>query len=239
MHSCEDKCETPPLLSRAPPPGHDTERFVHVRVAATRMRDGSPPPMSPLARVLNLPRDAAAWADGRSWHWRLPLLAWLGYTGFRHLADPDYASLFTGIVFGSHEFGHLFFAFFGEVLAVAGGSLMQLLVPIGAGALLASRRDYFGVVFAAGWLSVSLTDLSRYIGDALAQELPLVSFSPDGGEHDWYWLLDRFELLRYDHRLAEAVHRGSAVLLVASLVGGLWLCIRMMVPAPRSHPGAK
>ncbi len=44
-----------------------------------------------------------------------------------------------------------------------------------------------------------------YIGDAVAQELPLVSFSPDGGEHDWSWLLDRYHLLSYDLRIAAQV----------------------------------
>jgi hypothetical protein len=160
--------------------------------------------------------------------WRLPLLLWLGYTGFRHLADPDYFSVFSGITFGAHEFGHLAFAFFGELFAVAGGSLMQLLVPIGAGALLARRRDWFGVVFTACWLCASMTDLARYIGDAQAQELPLVSMSPDGGEHDWYWLLDRFALLRHDLRLAAGVRQAAAVILLAALAAGGWICLRLL-----------
>jgi hypothetical protein len=160
--------------------------------------------------------------------WRTPLLLWLGYTGFRHLADPDYFSLFSGVTFGAHEFGHLAFAFFGELLAVAGGSLMQLLVPIGAGVLLATRRDWFGVVFAACWLAVSMSDLARYVGDARAQELPLVSMSPDGGEHDWYWLLDRFHLLRYDTRIAAAIRQAAALLLLPALAAGAWICLRLL-----------
>jgi hypothetical protein len=159
--------------------------------------------------------------------WRAPLLLWLGYTGFRHLADPDYFSLFSGVTFGAHEFGHLAFAFFGELLAVAGGSLMQLLVPIGAGVLLAGRRDWFGVVFAACWLAVSMSDLARYVGDARAQELPLVSMSPDGGEHDWHWLLDRFHLLPYDTRIAAAIRRAAALLLLPALAAGGWICLRL------------
>jgi hypothetical protein len=169
--------------------------------------------------------------------WRVALLLWLGYTGFRHLGDSGYFSLFSGITFGAHEFGHLAFAFFGELLAVAGGSLMQLLVPIGAGALLARRRDWLGVVFAACWLSVSLTDLARYVGDAQAQQLPLVSMSPDGGEHDWYWLLDRFDLLRHDARIAAALRRVAALLLLAALAAGAWICLRLLArPEPVARP---
>jgi hypothetical protein len=160
------------------------------------------------------------------WQWRLPLILWLGLTGWRHLADPDYWSIFSGIIFGSHEFGHLFFGFAGEFMTVAGGSLMQLLVPIGGVALLLARRDYFGASCAGCWLSFSLSNLAVYIGDAVTQELPLVSFSPDGGEHDWFYLLDHFGALGYDLKLAMVVRRVSLLVLAVSFVCGAWFCLR-------------
>ncbi|HEY6948393.1 MAG TPA: hypothetical protein VI297_06215, partial [Gemmatimonadales bacterium] len=89
----------------------------------------------------------------RSWLWRAPLLLWLGWTGWRYLADPDYWSIFSGVIFGAHEFGHVFFAPFGEFMTVAGGSLMQVLVPLGAVGLLAARRDWCGTAVAGCWLS--------------------------------------------------------------------------------------
>jgi hypothetical protein len=159
-------------------------------------------------------------------YWRLPLLIWLGWTGWRHLTDPDYWSIFSGIIFGSHEFGHLFFAFMGQFMGVAGGSLMQLLVPIGAGVLLLARRDYFGASAAGCWLSFSLSNLAVYVGDAVAQELPLVSFSSDGGEHDWFYLLDHFNALGYDLQLALVIRRISLLVLAASFLTGLWWAIR-------------
>lgn len=169
----------------------------------------------------------------RSWRWRLPLLLWLGWTGWRHLGDPDYWSIFSGIIFGSHEFGHLVFAPFGEFMTVAGGSLMQLLVPVGAAALFIARKDGFGTAVAGCWLSFSLSNLAVYIGDAVAQQLPLVSMSPDGGGHDWHYLLDRFNLLAYDLRLALFTRRLSFVVLAASFVWGLWISLR---PAPAAAP---
>ena len=171
----------------------------------------------------------------RRWLWRVPLLLWLGWTGWRYLADPDYWSIFSGIIFGSHEFGHLFFAPFGEFLTVAGGSLMQLLVPIGAAALLLARRDWFGTAVAGCWLSFSLSNLAVYIGDAVAQELPLVSFSPDGGGHDWNYLLDRFGLLGYDLRLALLTRRLAFAVLAVSFVWGFWLSLRA-ARAPVASP---
>ena len=158
--------------------------------------------------------------------WRVPLLLWLGWTGWHHLTDPDYWSIFSGIIFGSHEFGHLFFGFMGQFMGVAGGSLMQLLVPIGAGALLLAQRDYFGASAAGCWLSFSLSNLAVYVGDAVAQELPLVSFSPDGGVHDWFYLLDHFNALGYDLRLALIIRRISLLVLAASFLSGAWWVLR-------------
>ena len=158
--------------------------------------------------------------------WRLLLLLWLGWTGWHYLTDPDYWSIFSGIIFGSHEFGHLFFAFMGHFMGVAGGSLMQLLVPIGTGGLLLARRDYFGASVAGCWLSFSLSNLAVYVGDAVAQELPLVSFSPDGGEHDWFYLLDHFNALGYDLRLALIIRRIALLVLAVSFLSGAWWTLR-------------
>jgi hypothetical protein len=77
---------------------------------------------------------------------------------------------------------------------------------------------------------MSLSNLAVYIGDAVAQELPLLSFSPDGGEHDWYWLLDRFHWLGFDLRIAAQVRHMSAAVLLVSLLLGCWLCFRMARP---------
>lgn len=142
------------------------------------------------------------WAAGRWWHWRLPLLLLLvvhASRPLRALGDPH---LFAGINFGAHEFGHLFFGFGGEWLAIAGGSLMQLLIPIGAAAAVLRGRDWFGAAVCGLFLAASLGDLSWYIGDARARELDLVSFSPDGGGHDWAYLLRHAGLLHKDLAIA-------------------------------------
>src|SRR4029077_16261376 len=148
---------------RVPPAGTD---------GTLPMRRGTG--LAPRTGAMTTPPAAAAAPESapptlsRSWVWRLPLLLWLGWTGWRYLAEPDYWSIFSGIIFGSHEFGHLFFAPFGELLALAGGSLMQLLVPMGAAALLLARKDWFGTAVAGCWLSFSLSNLAVYIGDAVA-----------------------------------------------------------------------
>lgn len=137
--------------------------------------------------------------------------------------------LFGGITFGSHEFGHLFFAPFGDFMAVAGGSLMQLLVPLAAMVLLWRHGDFFGVVVGGTWLASSLVDLAVYVGDARAYDLDLVGFG-ENAVHDWAWLLGRAGALQHDLQLA-AMARGLGVLILAvSFLSGAWLCLQMAAP---------
>jgi hypothetical protein len=173
--------------------------------------------------------DAADWARGRWWQWRVPLLLYLAWDGRRHFLDGDAGGLFAGITFGAHELGHLLFAFLGQFMAVAGGSINQILIPVGAGFLFYHYRDYFGIAGAGAWLSSSLIDLARYIGDARAFDLDLVGFGEDS-VHDWAWLLGHFDALQYDTRIATFT-RGCAVLvLLLSLGFGAWLCLQMRRP---------
>lgn len=164
-----------------------------------------------------MPSTPRAWAAGRSWQWRLPLFLLLVYQASIPLREMR-GHLFAGITFGAHEFGHLFFAFFGQWMTIAGGSLMQVLVPIGAAAAVWRARDWFGVAVCALFLAASLGDLSWYIGDARAQDLDLVSFSPDGGGHDWHYLLARAGLLKQDLALARLTRFVGWLLILGATV---------------------
>lgn len=170
--------------------------------------------------------DARAWSAGRWWWWRALLLLFFAWDGLQHLRDPEDGGIFAGITFGVHEFGHLLFVAFGEFMAVLGGSLNQLLIPIGAAALMYHYRDYFGIAIAGTWLSSSLMDLARYIGDARAQELDLVGFGEDP-QHDWTWLLTQFNLLGSDTRIAGLTRFAGMLVLLGSVFFGVWICLQM------------
>ncbi len=142
------------------------------------------------------------WAAGRWWWWRAPLFLFLLVQAIRPLRMQGEWTLFSGIIFGAHEFGHLFWALLGEWMSVAGGSLTQLLIPIGAAAVVARSRDWFGVAVCGLFLATSLGELSWYIGDARTELLDLVSFSEEGAIHDWNYLLGRAGLLHLDRSLA-------------------------------------
>jgi len=179
--------------------------------------------------------DAVAWATGRMWPPRAALLAYLAYAGCRHLTDPDYGSVFSGITLAIHELGHVLFGFLGEWLSVAGGSITQLAAPVAVALLLLRQRDYFGVAVGGAWLSMSLSNIAVYVADARAEELPLYSLGGGDVMHDWNYLLGSVHLLPQDARIAGMVRFAALVALAGSILLGAWLCAvmarRKAVPA--------
>jgi hypothetical protein len=172
-------------------------------------------------------QSARRWSQGRAWSWRSLILAYLAYAALRSIQNSDYRNLFSAITLVFHEMGHVLFAPFGQTLMIAGGSLTQLAIPMVAALLLLKQQgDYFGFSVGTAWLGFSALDLARYIGDARAMELPLVSLGPEA-EHDWFYLLSRMGWLRYDTRIAGAVAALGAVVLVLSIAFGIWLCLGM------------
>jgi hypothetical protein len=142
--------------------------------------------------------------------------------GIRHLADPLYNSWFGGITLGIHELGHLIFGLLGQWPGVAGGSFAQVAAPIAAGAILYRQRDSFGMTVAGAWLAFSLWSLATYVGDARAQELPLLGLTPDP-IHDWNWMLGRLGLLNWDKGLAFLTRVVAFFVWLGSIAVGGWL----------------
>lgn len=172
------------------------------------------------------------WAAGRSFWWRLILFLLLLMDTWGPLNTPGDRTIFSGIIFGAHEFGHLFFAFMGEWMGIAGGSLMQLLLPIGAAAVVLRSKDWFGLAVCGLFLAASLGDLSWYIADARAEELDLVSFSPDGAIHDWNYLLARAKMLNLDTGIAQLTRFAGGLVVLASTALALRLCWWMATLKP-------
>jgi hypothetical protein len=177
------------------------------------------------------------WAAGRWWWWRAPILLFFVAQALRPLREQGEWTLFSGIIFGAHEFGHLFWMFFGEWMGVAGGSLTQLLIPIGAAAVVLRSRDWFGVAICGVFLATSLGELSWYIDDARRLDLDLVSFSEDGGIHDWNYLLNSVGLIRHDRAIAGLTRLTGIVVLLASFVFALQLLWWMATLKPADAPG--
>jgi hypothetical protein len=118
-----------------------------------------------------------------------------------------------------HEAGHVVFAPLGEFMGIAGGSLLQLVVPVAFALYFLRSGQVYAAFIAVFWIAQSLHNVAVYIGDARAQLLPLV-----GGEyviHDWAYMLSRLRLLQEDRAIADLVKAVAAVGWFVALGGAL------------------
>jgi hypothetical protein len=147
--------------------------------------------------------------------------------GFLHngIAAPYLMSSFLHLVnLPFHEAGHVLFMPFGRFLGTLGGSLLQVAVPLACGAaFLVKNRDPYGASIMLWWAGESLLDLSPYIADARALQLPLLG-GGTGAEvegHDWEYLLTALGLMEHDVTLGRlAFLLGSLAMLAALAWGG-------------------
>ena len=184
-------------------------------------------------------RDAVGrWCEGRSAALRAPLLLWLAYVGIRHFGDTDYQSLFGGLNLGIHEGGHLLFSWQPfDFLTVAGGTLLQLAVPVISALMFARQPDYFATAFCGGWLSMNLYNVATYMADARELDLPLVNVGGGEGDHDWNYMLAAVGLLDWDTRIATLVRICAFLTMWGSIAAGSWMLWRMARALPERRKG--
>lgn len=125
-------------------------------------------------------------------------------------------------VIGPHEVGHLICGPFGMLLMFLGGSIWQVLFWIFLGLYtLFVRKQITSVLIC--WMIVghSFIDMSVYIGDARSRDLPLL-FGMDSSHHDWWNILRRLGLLKYDDLIAEMVFFWGAFIIFVMILLGIW-----------------
>jgi hypothetical protein len=117
-----------------------------------------------------------------------------------------------------HEAGHVFLSPFGSTVSFLGGTIFQLLVPLGLAVyFVLQRASPFAAACCAWWLGESLTNVAVYMADARELQLDLVG----GGEHDWNELFYRFGMLSEDSVAAvSTTTRGVGILFL--LIGLAW-----------------
>lgn len=93
---------------------------------------------------------------------------------------------------------------------------MQLIVPAVFAGYFLRRRDRHAATVALWWIGQNLWNISVYVSDARAQQLPLVG----GGEHDWLYILDTLNVLEKDVAVGRAVHLLGVVLYALAIIGG-------------------
>lgn len=206
--------------------------------AATRMH--TPHPGAGRASAGAVPDDRATlreWllhvperVDGWRWWGRGVLFALFSAWGL-HLIALDHrrgeigGAFIHGPLLVFHEAGHVLFRPLGEWMAVAGGTLTQLLMPLVLMlALLLKNRDPFGAAIGLWLLGVSLLDVAPYMYDALQPQLMLLSGATgEAGGHDWIHLFSSLGLRPRAQAIGTLTHRLGAAVVLLSLGWAAWV----------------
>jgi len=123
-----------------------------------------------------------------------------------------------------HEGGHLLFHYLGnEFLMVAGGTLMQLGVPLMLAAWFIFHRQVPGTAFCMFFFFEQLLPISVYMADARAQDLPLLTVGDsDFVIHDWNYLFGHLGVLDHDIQIAHAVRVIGWIGMIATVSWMVW-----------------
>ena len=168
--------------------------------------------------------------DGQEWKAvsRGALIAWLvAYGLFLVYAARDTEGFLAidhvNLVF--HEAGHMFFSWFGHTIMILGGTLGELLVPLGVAIYFGLRRETAGVAFAAFWMFENFLYIATYMADARRMELPLVGVG-DTLEHDWNFLFSHWGVLMHDQGIAEATRALGWLGMIGMMAWLVWMHFR-------------
>ncbi|MBZ5641424.1 MAG: hypothetical protein LAO19_01575 [Acidobacteriia bacterium] len=134
--------------------------------------------------------------------------AFWGWVAFYALLIGDAAfgghwvQLLDPVFIPIHEGGHLLFRMFGEFIAVAGGTFLQLFVPFALAVWFAFQRQTPGTAFCAFFFFEQFISIGIYMADARAQDLPLLTVGDsDDVIHDWFYLFSHSGLLDHDTQI--------------------------------------
>jgi hypothetical protein len=167
---------------------------------------------------------------------RYALIAWSVFYAFffyELLSGGEFPNYMNGVFVPIHEGGHLVFGWFGEFIAVAGGTFLQLAAPAMLAIYFMFRRQPQGVTFCLFFMFQQFSPIATYMADARAQELPLLTVgSGDNVIHDWNYLFGKLGLLAHDTQIASAMRVVGWLGMLASLGWFVWRGLSQPAPPP-------
>src|ERR1700742_4613147 len=130
--------------------------------------------------------------------------------------DPAQWHLIDGVNLLIHEAGHVFFRLFGEFMMIAGGSLMQVIMPAAFVVYFYRREQPFSAALSLFWVGESILNVSVYAGDSIRMQLPLLG-GPDT-IHDWNYLLTQMGLLAATPKIAGIIRFIGTLVIIAGII---------------------
>jgi len=131
-----------------------------------------------------------------------------------------------------HEAGHAVFGWAGYYTQILGGTIAQILVPLGCVLFFVRRGETTAVAATTFWGFENLLYIATYMGDARRSALPLVG----SDESDWTILLTHWGLLQQDTAIAAWVRGLGWIGMLATIAWVAWMHLRQD-RVPGSDPG--
>jgi hypothetical protein len=144
--------------------------------------------------------------------------------------DPSQGQFLDMVNLLIHEAGHTIFRPLGEYLCVAGGSLLQVIMPAAFVVHFYRRKDPYSAGLVLLWVGQSALNVSVYAADAVKMELPLL-----GGDtviHDWNYLLETAGLLRMTGLVSGLIRLFGTSAILAGMGIALWYAVPKADRAP-------
>jgi hypothetical protein len=136
-------------------------------------------------------------------------------------ANPYSWKMIDGVNLLIHEGGHFIFRPLGEFMSIAGGTLMQLMLPAAFVVYFFTHAQLYSSALTLFWIGESLINVSIYAADAILMELPLL-----GGNdviHDWNYMLTSLGLLDSTSIISTAIRIiGTLIILTAIFFSIRW-----------------
>lgn len=140
---------------------------------------------------------------------------------------PGHPTLLDNMHLVTHEAGHLLFGYLGnETLMIAGGTLLQLMVPAALALSFAWRGHTTGTAFCAWAFCSGFEGIGTYMADARAKGLPLVSpgvASDEIEEHDWEYLFNQLGVIKHDVQIGHATQWLGVLGMLAVIAWLVWM----------------
>ena len=115
-----------------------------------------------------------------------------------------------------HEAGHIVFMPFGEFISIAGGSILQVLIPTAFVIYFFRKEMLYSGSLVMFWVGQSIINMSVYMKDAIEMKLPLLG----GGIHDWNFIFGRLNLLSKTQFIGSLFYfLGFLIIIIAGIFG--------------------